>query len=96
MKKVTISLDDVIASRARAEAGRRGKSLSRFVRELIDREIGREIERDKKTGLEAIEEFLNGPGFPDISKNWRGREDIYEERMDELVRRYERSNPRNR
>jgi Family of unknown function (DUF6364) len=88
MKKVTITLDDSIAARARVEAASRGRSLSKFVRELIEREIG----RDEKTGPQAIEEFLKGPGYPGISRNWRGREELYAERENELVRRDEHSN----
>jgi hypothetical protein len=88
MKNVTITLDDAIASRARVEAANQGKSLSKFVRELIEREFG----INKKTGLEVFEEFLNGPGYPGISKNWRGREELYAERENELLRRHERAN----
>ena len=92
MKNVTITLDDSIATRARVEAARRGKSLSRFVRELIEREIG----RDEKSDLEAMEEFLKGPGYPGISRNWPGREELYAERENELLHRYERADLRDR
>jgi ribbon-helix-helix CopG family protein len=92
MKNVTITLDDTIATRARVEAARRGKSLSKFVRELIEREIG----RDDTSGLQAIEEFLKGPGYPGISRNWRGREELYAERENELLRRYQRADLRSR
>ena len=87
MKNVTITLDDAIATRARVEAASRGKSLSRFIRELIEREVG----RDEKSDLEVFREFARGPGYPGISKNWRGREELYAEREDELLRRYERN-----
>jgi hypothetical protein len=96
MKNVTITLDDAIATRAEAEAARRGKNPSEFVKELIEREIGRCIERGDKTDLEVMEEFLKGPGYPGISKNWRGREELYDQRLDELERRRERNNLRNR
>jgi hypothetical protein len=74
MKNVTITLDDATATRARVEAATRGKSLSKFVGELIEREIGREI----GTGLAVLESFFEGPGYPGISKeedgqsNWCG------------------------
>ncbi len=84
MKSVTITLDDVIATRACVEAASRGKSLSKFVRELIEREIG----RDAKSDLDAIREFTGGPGYPGISRNWRGQEALYAEREDELLHRY--------
>ncbi len=84
MKNVTITLDDAVASRARVEAASRGKSLSKFVGELIEREIGRVPEND----LDAIREFTRGPGYPGISRNWRGQEALYAEREDELLHRY--------
>jgi hypothetical protein len=90
MKNVTITLDDAIAIRADAEAASRGKSVSEFVSELIEREVGRK----EMTDLEAIRDFLSGPGIPATGTLERlpTRQDIYDERIDELVRRYERSN----
>src|SRR5258707_9850155 len=85
MKTVTITLDNAIATRARVEAASRGQSLSKFVRELIEREIG----RDTKSDLDVIRSFTRGPRYPGISRNWRGREELYAEREDELLRRYE-------
>ncbi len=85
MKTVTITLDNAIATRARVEAASRGQSLSKFVRELIEREIG----RDTKSDLDVIRAFTRGPRYPGISRNWRGREELYAEREDELLRRYE-------
>jgi|GEM_PF-1019832 hypothetical protein len=90
MKNVTIALDDAIATRADAEAARLGKSISEFVSDLIEREI----ERQGMTDLEAIQDFLSGPGIPATGPAERlpTRQEIYDERIDELVRRYERSN----
>ena len=87
MKNVTITLDDAVAIRARVEAACRGKSLSKFVRELIEREIG----RDAKSDLDVIREFTRGPGYLGVGRNWRGREELYAAREDELLRRYERT-----
>jgi len=94
MKNVTITLDDAIATRARLEAASRGKSLSKFVRELIEREIGRK----EMTDLEMMEKFLSGPGIPATTDFNRlpNRHELYDERIDEPVRRYERSNLRDR
>jgi hypothetical protein len=89
MKNVTITLDDALAVRARIEAAGRGKSLSKFVGELIAREIG----RDGKVDLKTIERFLFGPGYPDISKNWRGREALYAERESKLLRGHQPADP---
>jgi len=90
MKNVIITLDDAVAIRADAEAASRGKSVSEFVSELIEREVGRK----EMTDLEAIRDFLSGPGIPATGTPERlpTRQDIYDERIDELVRRYERSN----
>jgi predicted transcriptional regulator len=100
MKNVTITLDDEIATRVDAEAASRGKSVSKFVSELIEREIGPkdEITRKEMTGLEAIQEFLSGPDLASFGDKGRPatRQNINDERIDELVRRYERSNLRNR
>jgi hypothetical protein len=100
MKNVTITLDDAIAIRADAEAASRGKSVSEFLSDLIEREIGRnesEVGRKKMSGLEAIEAFLSGPGIPatpgvPVPDRLPNRQEIYDERLDELVRRHERSN----
>src|SRR5436309_12171611 len=92
MKNITITLPDEVARRARVAAAAKDKSLSKFVSELVEREVG----KSGKTQLEALEEFLNAPDFPGISRNWHGREEIYAEREDELLRRYEHSRLRNR
>jgi predicted CopG family antitoxin len=94
MKKITITLDDAFARRARIEAKNRRKSLSKFVRDLIEREI----DGKKKSGLEAMEEFLSGPAVSITAGEnpLPTRQEIYDERVDELVRRYERANLRNR
>jgi hypothetical protein len=87
MKNVTITLDDALARRARVEAAARGRSLSKFIAELVEREV----RQDPSAQLEVLETFFNGPGYPGISKNWRGREALYGERDAELLRRYQRS-----
>ena len=56
MKNVTITLPEDVLERARVEAAKQGKSLSRFVSELVDQRVGRPM-----TGKEAIERFLAGP-----------------------------------
>lgn len=97
MKNVTVTLDDTIARRADAEAASQGKSLSKFVSELIERAIGREdLGQDSMTDLEAMKKFLSGPGIPATTDRDRlpNRQELYDERINELVRRYERSNLR--
>jgi hypothetical protein len=96
MKNVTIILDDALAIRADAEAASRGKSVSEFVTELVEREVGRKV-RAERSSIEAMEDFLSGPGIPatpgvPAPERLPNRQEIYDERIDELVRRYERSN----
>ena len=85
MKNVTITLPDDLARRARVEAARQDKSLSRFIADLLAERCAAE-QPDKLT---LLREFFEGPGYPGISKVWRGREALYAEREDELLRRYE-------
>jgi hypothetical protein len=85
MKNVTITLADDLARRARVAAAKQDKSLSRFVADLLEERCKAE-EPDK---LAVLREFFDGPGYPGISKAWRGREALYAEREDELLRRYE-------
>lgn len=56
MKNVTISLDDALVAKARVAAAKQGKSLSRYVSELVERSVGRTL-----TQKEALERFLAGP-----------------------------------
>jgi hypothetical protein len=86
MKNVTITLPDEVAARARVEAARQAKSLSRFIADLLAERCGRVDDP-----LAALEGFLSGPGYPGISRNWKGREALYAEREDELLRRYKPS-----
>ena len=86
MKNVTITLPDDLARKARVEAAKQDKSLSRFVADLLaESTVGTEPTRP----FLPPREFFEGPGYPGISKNWRGREALYAEREDELLRRYE-------
>lgn len=87
MKNVTISLDEDTASWARVEAAKAGKSLSRYVGDLLS---------EKRGNLPAepwriLQEFLDGPGVPGIAKDLPSRDELYAEREDELVRRYQHS-----
>jgi hypothetical protein len=86
MKNVTITLPEDLARRARVEAAKQDKSLSRFVADLLAERC-----KGKTDKLAVLESFLNGPGFPGASKAWPGREALYAEREDELLRRYESS-----
>jgi hypothetical protein len=87
MRNVTITLPDELAHRARIAAAKEDKSLSRFVADLLEERCEVEADRAKKVAL--LWKFLDGPGFPGASKAWPGREVLYGEREDELLRRYE-------
>jgi hypothetical protein len=93
MRNVTITLPDELFGRARVEAAKQDKSLSRFIADLLAERYGNAGQADK---LAALWGFLDGPGYPGISKNWQGRETLYAEREDELLRRYQSSHLRNR
>lgn len=75
MKNVTITLDDVLVSKARIEAARQGKSLSRFVSELVERRVGRTM-----TGKEAMARFLAGPPLHVLDENGNApsRDELHE------------------
>ena len=59
MKNLTITLEDAVEARAQAEAAKVGKSLSRFVSDLVDRSLGRETDDSA-----VVEAFLAGPSLP--------------------------------
>jgi predicted transcriptional regulator len=75
MRNVTITLEDDLVSRARVEAAKQGKSLSRFVSELVEQRVGR-----KKTQLEALQAFLAGPLMDLTDENGKApsRDGIYD------------------
>ncbi len=84
MKDVTITLPDDLAHRVRVEAAKQDKSVSRFIADLLAQQCPAD-EADKV----LLRKFIEGPGWPGITKARRGREAIYGEREDELLRRYE-------
>jgi hypothetical protein len=84
MKNVTITLDDELLARARIEAARQSKSLSRFVADLVADRCGA---RDDPAA--ALKKYLSGPGFTSVGVGLPTREEIYAERTKELFRRYE-------
>jgi hypothetical protein len=87
MKNVTITLPDDVARRARIEAARQDKSLSRFIADLL----ARECKSGEATKVTLLRELFEGPGWPSTDDALPKREEIYAEREDELLRRYQRS-----
>lgn len=64
MKNVTITLEADLVSRARVQAAREGKSLSRFVSVLVEQRVGKPISQ-----REAVEAFLAGPPLPLLNED---------------------------
>lgn len=88
MKNVTISLDEDTAVWARVEAAKAGKSLSRFVGDLLS-----ETRAGNAARHSAARSFLDGPlwDLSDSTGALPKRGDLYAEREDELLRRYQRA-----
>jgi hypothetical protein len=97
MRNVTITLPEELARRARVEAAKQDKSLSKFLADLLaERFDGAGARSGDSDKLGVLREFFYGPGYAGISKAWRGREALYAEREDELLRRYDASRLRGR
>ncbi|HSI40613.1 MAG TPA: hypothetical protein VLA00_08730 [Xanthobacteraceae bacterium] len=76
MKNLTITLSEQTLSRTRIAAAMEGKSMSRFVAELVEARVGRPM-----TQIEALEAFLAGPDLPGIATERPSREELYAERL---------------
>ena len=64
MKNVTISLKDEMLGELRVEAAKAGKSVSRYVADLIEAAIGKSVPLaplSRNAQLEALERILSGP-----------------------------------
>ena len=83
MKNVTITLGEDVAAWARVEAAKAGKSLSRYVGDLLAERRGR-----MSSQREALERFLRAPNFPGVTADLPTREELYAER---LFHRHERT-----
>jgi plasmid stability protein len=67
MKNITISMDDDLARATRIEAAKAGKSMSKYIAELLRQHMnsGR-AHRDgseRNPQMEALETFLSGPAL---------------------------------
>ena len=88
MTDVTITQDEKIAAQVQEKAAVDGKSVSKFIADVLEREAGRWAMTkldDGKTDLEVLEEILSGPRWP-VSDN--GRLPTREECFDGLQRRW--------
>lgn len=64
MKNITITLNEDMAARARVAAAEQGKSLSRYVSNLIEKSLGRPASQ-----RDAVEAFLAGPSLPLLNED---------------------------
>jgi len=92
MKNVTIALQEEVAGWARVEAAKAGKSLSRYLADLLAERM-RSAAEDRYSGLRR---WLDQPPWPSAAGPLPKREEIYAEREDELLLRYERARRRGR
>jgi hypothetical protein len=88
MKNVTITLPEDVAQRARVEAAKAGKSLSRWIGELIERDVPGAAPRQKMT----LRDFLTGPGWPGVAHDLPQRDELYDR---PALRRHEPARLRN-
>ena len=92
MKNVTISMDEALLQQVRVSAATQGKSVSRYVGELLSEELILRPARVVSVSA-ALDALL---AMPDLNiANEAGkmptREELYDERDDELLRRRERA-----
>lgn len=91
MRNVTITMDEDLLKRVKVEAARHGKSVSRFVSDML---ADWSREHDERAGI--LQGFLTQPGYRGLSDEWKGRDALYAEREDELLRRYKSARLRDR
>ena len=89
LRNITIALGDDLAAWLRVAAAREGKSVSRYLGDKLERE--RAAENDRDAALRTLDKFLSGPGYPGLSQRLPTREELYAEREEELLSRYERA-----
>ncbi len=79
MKNVTVSLDEGLIERAQAAAAREGKSLSDYMAEAMERQIGKPAP-PSISQREALRRFLAGPPLHVVDENGRvpSRDQRYE------------------
>ncbi|HEX2255483.1 MAG TPA: hypothetical protein VHG92_02065 [Afifellaceae bacterium] len=79
MKNITISMDEDLARATRIEAAKAGKSVSKFVAQLLRDRI--ENGRDRRSErVEVLQKFLSGPDLDLMDGTGRPlREQIYEQ-----------------
>lgn len=77
MKNLTLTLPDETFARLRVAAASEGKSMSKFVGALVERQVGT---RERRDPAEAMRLFLAGPLYDLTDENGKApsREEIYD------------------
>lgn len=90
MKNVTISMDETVAAWARIEAAKAGKSLSRFVGDVLAAQI-----EQKSSQSDVLNRILAYPklDLTDENGNAPTRNEVYD---DKILRRHKHSDLRAR
>ncbi|MFM8608244.1 MAG: hypothetical protein ACKOBC_09825 [Hyphomicrobiales bacterium] len=88
MKNVTISMDEETAAWARVEAAKAGKSLSRYVGDILEE---RRTIPSAQEALENFEAFMKGPGLSGLREAWHKRDELYAEHEERIISRHQSS-----
>ena len=77
MKNLTLTLPDETFARLRVAAANEGKSMSKFVGALVERQVGT---RERRDPAEAMRLFLSGPLYDLTDENGKApsRDEIYD------------------
>ena len=85
MKNVTITMDEAVAKQARVRAAEAGKSLSRWVGELVEKEVINPSTRQDQLG--TLRQLIYGVGWPGISESLPSRDELHDR---PVLRRHKR------
>jgi hypothetical protein len=90
--RLTITLDEEIATWVRAQAAWSGKSVSRYIGERLAQEMRQVAEQ-----LAALDGFISGAGWKGVAKDIPRRNELYDRPALRRVRRARsRGNRKNR
>ena len=82
MANVTISLDDALLTRVRAEAAKEQRSVSRWIARELDRAVAVADQRARASaGIEELHRLIDAEPAPDVPPWKFDRDEIYEERF---------------
>jgi plasmid stability protein len=72
MGNLTVSMDDTLIQEIRVQAAKSGKSMSRFVADVLEKQVqnGLQSEARKQERLAALQRIFDGPMW-DVTENGR-------------------------